>query len=192
MYVDADPLVLVHARALLTSTAEGHTAYLHGDVRKPADIVERAARTLDFDQPIALMLMAVMHMVPDGDDPHGIVRTLSEALPAGIGDLTFYLRPAKSFPSHGVVDTRPLPGHGQEIFGDGSETFRVERDLHDTSDSKRSISSRIVPRLALQKSGVRISIPKRSARVAASARPVEESNSSYRGTNASPSWRYTA
>ncbi|MBX6389288.1 MAG: SAM-dependent methyltransferase [Frankia sp.] len=83
VYVDNDPIVLIHARALLTSTPEGRTAYLHGDVRDPATILERAAKVLDFSQPIGLMLIAVMHMVPDDGDPYGIVRTLSDAVPAG-------------------------------------------------------------------------------------------------------------
>ena len=57
VYVDNDPMVLVHARALLTSTPEGSTDYLHADVRDPERILEEAARTLDFTQPVALMLL---------------------------------------------------------------------------------------------------------------------------------------
>jgi hypothetical protein len=83
VYVDNDPLVLLHARALLTSTPEGVTTYLHGDVREPASILEAAAATLDLTQPVALMLVAVMHAVPDEQDPYAGVRTLREALPAG-------------------------------------------------------------------------------------------------------------
>ena len=83
VYVDNDPLVLVHAKALLTSTPEGATAFLDGDVRDPASILERAAATLDLTQPVALMLVAIMHAIPDEQDPYAAVRTLRDALPAG-------------------------------------------------------------------------------------------------------------
>jgi S-adenosyl methyltransferase len=83
VYVDNDPIVLVHARALLTSTPEGATAYLDADLRDTQAILAEAAQTLDFGQPIALMLLIILHMIPDIDDPHGVVRALVEALPAG-------------------------------------------------------------------------------------------------------------
>ncbi|GAA4261032.1 SAM-dependent methyltransferase [Dactylosporangium darangshiense] len=85
VYVDNDPLVLVHARALLTSAAEGATAYIDADLREPAKILNdpELHRTLDFSQPVALMLVAVMHFILDEDDPYGIVRRLVEALPRG-------------------------------------------------------------------------------------------------------------
>ena len=83
VYVDNDPIVLVHARALLTSAPEGTTAYLDADIREPGPILERAAQTLDFSQPIGLMLLAILHFVEDHDDPYGHVATLVEAMPAG-------------------------------------------------------------------------------------------------------------
>ncbi|MBL7502389.1 SAM-dependent methyltransferase [Frankia sp. CNm7] len=83
LYVDNDPIVLAHAQALLTSTPEGATTYLHGDVRDPADILTKAAGVLDLSQPVALMLVAIMHCVSDEEDPYAVVRTLSEGLPAG-------------------------------------------------------------------------------------------------------------
>src|SRR6201996_8913283 len=64
VYVDNDPIVLAHARALLTSVT-GTTAYLDADVRDPATILAGAAATLDFGRPIAVMLIAIMHCVPD-------------------------------------------------------------------------------------------------------------------------------
>jgi hypothetical protein len=82
VYVDNDPIVLAHARALLTSVT-GTTAYLDADVRDPGGILAGAAGTLDFGQPIAIMLIAIMHCVPDEDDPYGIVRTLVDAAPSG-------------------------------------------------------------------------------------------------------------
>ncbi|WP_067185128.1 SAM-dependent methyltransferase [Microtetraspora niveoalba] len=83
VYVDNDPIVLVHARALLQSTPDGATAYIDADLRKPEPILEEAARTLDFSRPIALMLMGVLEFVPDAELAHAAVGTLRDALPSG-------------------------------------------------------------------------------------------------------------
>jgi hypothetical protein len=85
VYVDNDPLVLAHARALLTSSPEGCTAYIHSDLRDPQAILSAPATrdVLDFSQPIALMLVAVLHFIPDEDNPAEIVKTLLDALPPG-------------------------------------------------------------------------------------------------------------
>ncbi|MGW2637831.1 SAM-dependent methyltransferase [Streptomyces sp. NPDC001348] len=82
VYVDNDPVVLTHARALLTSGPEGRTDYIDADLKDPARILEQAAKTLDFDQPIALCLVAILHFVED-EEAHPIVRQLVDALPAG-------------------------------------------------------------------------------------------------------------
>ena len=82
VYVDNDPIVLAHARALLTS-ASGKTAYIDADLRDTAAILEQAAQTLDFSQPVAVMLIAVLHLIPDADDPWGIVAALMRAVPLG-------------------------------------------------------------------------------------------------------------
>jgi len=83
VYVDNDPIVLAHARALLTSTPQGATAYLDADLRDPPAILQAAAQTLDFSQPIALMLLIILHLIPDSDDPYSIVATLVRALAPG-------------------------------------------------------------------------------------------------------------
>ncbi len=85
VYVDNDPIVLAHARALLASRPEGMCAYLDADLRKPEQILSHPAlgRTLDLTQPVGLMLVALLHFVPDEDQPTQIVRTLLDALPAG-------------------------------------------------------------------------------------------------------------
>jgi hypothetical protein len=83
VYVDNDPIVLAHARALLTSTSEGATAYLEADARDPEKILHETARTLDFGQPIAVILLAVMQFIPDSDGPHQIVSRLMDAVPPG-------------------------------------------------------------------------------------------------------------
>ena len=85
VYADNDPVVLAHARALLTSDPRGATAYIQADLREPERILrDPAAReVLDFNKPIALMLVAILHFVVDEDRPAEIVRTLLDALPAG-------------------------------------------------------------------------------------------------------------
>ncbi|WP_338782222.1 SAM-dependent methyltransferase [Streptomyces sp. DG1A-41] len=82
VYVDNDPVVLAHARALLTSGPEGRTDYIDADLREPARILEQAVKTLDFDQPVALCLVAVLHFVAD-EEAYPLVRELLDALPAG-------------------------------------------------------------------------------------------------------------
>ncbi|GGS89621.1 SAM-dependent methyltransferase [Streptomyces violaceus] len=82
VYVDNDPVVLAHARALLTSGPEGRTDYIDADLRDPARILEQAAKTLDFDQPVALCLVAILHFVEDGE-AYPLVRGLLDALPVG-------------------------------------------------------------------------------------------------------------
>jgi hypothetical protein len=83
VYVDNDPVVLAHARALLTSTPEGATTYLAADLRDPQRIVAAAAETLDFDRPIAVMLLAIMHLIGDDDEADDLVDQLLAALPPG-------------------------------------------------------------------------------------------------------------
>ena len=83
VYVDNDPLVLAHARALLTSTPEGATAYIHADLRDPDKILAEAAEALDFTKPIALILSGVLGHVVDIGEARSIVRGLMDALPSG-------------------------------------------------------------------------------------------------------------
>jgi O-methyltransferase involved in polyketide biosynthesis len=83
VYVDNDPLVLAHARALLTSTSQGRTDYLDADLRDVDLILERAGRTLDLSRPVALMLLGVVIFVQDHEESYGVVRGLMERLPAG-------------------------------------------------------------------------------------------------------------
>ncbi|MET7682448.1 SAM-dependent methyltransferase [Streptomyces sp. NPDC005423] len=83
VYVDNDPIVLAHARALLVSTPDGATDYLEADLRDVDRILTAAARTLDLSQPVGLMLVAILQYVPDRDDPHAIARRLLDALAPG-------------------------------------------------------------------------------------------------------------
>lgn len=83
VYVDNDPLVLAHARALLTSLPEGCCEYVDADLRAPETIIKEAARTLDFTQPAAVIMVAVLHFLADADDPAGVVAALAAALAPG-------------------------------------------------------------------------------------------------------------
>lgn len=85
VYIDSDPMVIAHARALLTSSPEGRTASIQADLRDPSAILESPVTrdVIDFTQPVALLLVAVLHLIQDGDNPEAIVKTLVEALPPG-------------------------------------------------------------------------------------------------------------
>jgi hypothetical protein len=83
VYVDNDPIVLVHARALLASDPQGVTAYVHADARNTGLILQEAALTLDFSRPIGVMMVGLMHCIPDEDDPAGLVATVMGAVPSG-------------------------------------------------------------------------------------------------------------
>ncbi|WP_199180329.1 SAM-dependent methyltransferase [Verrucosispora sp. ts21] len=83
VYVDNDPMVLVHARALLTSDPQGATDYIDADVRQPDHILTEARRTLDFTRPVAIMLLGILNFVVDDAEATRIVRRLVEALPVG-------------------------------------------------------------------------------------------------------------
>jgi hypothetical protein len=83
VYVDNDPLVLVHAEALLTSTSPGTTDYLEADLHDPETILREAAAILDFDRPVAIMLIAILHHISDTGQAQAIVRRLIDAVPSG-------------------------------------------------------------------------------------------------------------
>jgi hypothetical protein len=83
VYVDNDPIVLSHARALLKSTPQGACAYLDADLRDPEAILAAAARTLDFSQPVAVMLIAVLHFIGDDELAGAIVSRLMDACAPG-------------------------------------------------------------------------------------------------------------
>jgi S-adenosyl methyltransferase len=83
VYVDNDPVVLTHARALLISGPVGRCGYVYADLRDQATILRAAGGTLDLSRPVAVLLLLVLHLVPDADDPHLVVSSLLAALPAG-------------------------------------------------------------------------------------------------------------
>jgi hypothetical protein len=127
VYADNDPMVLAYARALLTSGPEGRTAYLHADLRDPAAILNDPVTrdVLDFSQPVALMLVAVLHFLVDEDKPAEIIAALLGALPPGS-----YL-----VASHGTAE------HGSRSDGEaGQQAYRdagVSLQLRDSGDFAR-------------------------------------------------------
>jgi hypothetical protein len=83
VYADNDPIVLSHARALLTSTPEGVTDYVDADLRRPDEILRHAERTLDFTRPVAVVLVGIMHLISDDEDPCGLAARLMAATAPG-------------------------------------------------------------------------------------------------------------
>ena len=83
VYVDYDPVVLAHARALLTGDGPGATEYIDADLRDTDAILSQARQLLDFDRPVAVTLIAILHAVPDADDPYTLVTRIMNAVPSG-------------------------------------------------------------------------------------------------------------
>ena len=123
VYVDNDPIVLTHARALLASGPEGATQYVDGDIRDSAAIVEAAASTLDFSQPTALMLLGIMHLVQDSEDPYRIV-----------ADLMASCRPAATWcsrtrPATLTSPSRPRPSERYNERVSTPQTLRTREEV---------------------------------------------------------------
>jgi hypothetical protein len=122
VYVDNDPLVLAHARALLTSSAEGTTDYIEADLNDPGTIVSAARQKLDFGQPIAIMLMGILGHIGDpgeNDDQYtrSIVDHLKAALPAG-GYLALYE----------ATDTDPAQNEATRLYNQsGAVPYHLRR-----------------------------------------------------------------
>jgi len=102
VYVDNDPIVLAHARALLTSTPEGACAYLDADLKDTGKILQEAERTLDFSRPVAVLFIGVLHLVSDADEP---LRIMGEMLDATVGGSYLALtQPAKDVNADQVAE----------------------------------------------------------------------------------------
>jgi len=97
VYVDNDPVVLAHAHALLRSTPEGVADYVYADLMDPPTVLRHAAATLDLDRPVAVMLISLLHLVPDAADPDGLVRAYMDGVGPGshlvVTQLTKDVRP---------------------------------------------------------------------------------------------------
>ncbi|HUJ05467.1 MAG TPA: SAM-dependent methyltransferase [Streptosporangiaceae bacterium] len=123
VYVDNDPIVLSHARALLASTPQGATQYIDGDLRDSAAILRAAADTLDLTRPTALMLLGILHLITDEEDPYRIVADLMGALPPGS-----YLAL-----SHPALDIHPGQAEAQRRYNARVATPQTLRTLAEVS-----------------------------------------------------------
>jgi hypothetical protein len=126
VYADNDPMVLAHARALLTSSPEGRTGYIHADLRDPTAILSDPVTrdVLDFSQPIALMLVAILHFLPDADKPAEVIGPLLDALPSG----SYFAA------SHATTEHNPAEGAAVErAYREGG----IPVQLRDSSDFAR-------------------------------------------------------
>ena len=113
VYVDNDPIVLAHAHKLLKSTPGGATEFLHEDFRDPDLILSRAAATLDYRRPVGLILVGILHLIPDQDEPWAIVRQLLDAVPSGsylaLSHMASDLEPELVEAIHAANDTMSQP-----------------------------------------------------------------------------------
>jgi DNA-binding HxlR family transcriptional regulator len=123
VYVDNDPMVAAHARALLTSGPGGACDYVEEDIRNPGKILARAARTLDLSQPTAVLLIAVLHFIPDEDDPWRITARLLSGI---TGDAYLVV-------SHGASDLSPDPGGTQAAYNERVAVPLQLRPRHDVA-----------------------------------------------------------
>ncbi|NEB76620.1 SAM-dependent methyltransferase [Streptomyces sp. SID14478] len=115
-YTDNDPIVLRHAESLLAGTPEGSTDYIEADVRAPGAILEHARTFLDFGRPVALSMIALMHFLPDEEDPCSLTRTLVDALPSG----SYFVF------SHGTTDEHPhLADSVKDTYRKGAIPLRM-------------------------------------------------------------------
>jgi O-methyltransferase involved in polyketide biosynthesis len=133
LYVDNDPLVMTHARALLAGSATGRTGYIEADLRDPDQILHdpQLRRVLDLDQPVALMLIAVLHFIPGAGQAQPLVRRLVDALPPGsylaVTHVTVDFMPERdaarylSMVESGHIDIWPRPKAEVTALFDGLE-----------------------------------------------------------------------
>jgi hypothetical protein len=110
VYVDNDPMVLAHARALLTSSPQGACDYLTADLRDPDAILAHAAKTLDLARPVAIILIAVLHFIPDAEDPWAITARLLDGI-AGEAYLAI---------GHGAADLSASAGGAARAYNERS------------------------------------------------------------------------
>jgi O-methyltransferase involved in polyketide biosynthesis len=122
VYADNDPMVLAHSRALLRSSPEGATAYIDADLRDVPGILRGAARTLDFSQPVAVMLAAVLQYIPDDGDPYTLVSQLMAAVPPG--SYVVISHPASDINAEQVA--KSMQRYNERAVGDATPRTRAE------------------------------------------------------------------
>jgi len=123
VYVDNDPIVLLHAKALLNSTRDGACAYIQSDLRDVGTILSQSRTTLEFDRPVALMLLAVLQFILDDQEAYGLVSQLAAALPSGSYLLI----------SHPTDDFNPNKGESVKAYNERSVEQIIVRDQAQTA-----------------------------------------------------------
>jgi hypothetical protein len=139
VYVDNDPIVLAHARALLTGSPVGATDYLDADLRDTDRILAEAAQTLDFSQPVAVVLMAILHLIGDEDDPYGIVGKLTGAIPAGSYLALSHI--ASDIDTQAVAEARERVGKLMPV----KQTYRNRAEVTQFFDGMQLVPPGVVP-----------------------------------------------
>jgi S-adenosyl methyltransferase len=149
VYVDNDPLVLAHARALMTSDPAGATAFIRADLRDPDTILSDPAlrRTLDVGEPVALMLIAILMYIRDEDNPRGLVSALMDALPPG--SYLAITHPTADFSPDEVAGAVAATGQGGISF-----TPRTQAEVAAFFDGLDLVDPGVVPVLAWHPEGV--------------------------------------
>jgi S-adenosyl methyltransferase len=137
VYADNDPIVLSHARALLTSTPEGMTAYVDADLRRPDEILRHARQTLDFTRPIAVILVGIMHLISDDEDPYGLAARLMAA----------------TVPGSFLVITQPASDVHADVAAEGARRYNERVATKQTRRSRAEVA-RFVEGLAVVEPGV--------------------------------------
>jgi hypothetical protein len=126
---DYDPVVLAHAHEVMRTTPEGDASFILGDFREASQIMATSADVLDFDRPVALMMVSLLHLVGDDEDPYGLVEAYKEALPAGswlamtelTHDMMDWSESAQQFDENLVEPVRPRTREEFARFFDGLE-----------------------------------------------------------------------
>jgi trans-aconitate methyltransferase len=125
VYVDNDPIVLAHARALLIGTPSGKTEYVSADLRDVPKILASAEETLDFSQPVALMFLMTLQYIPDAEDPHAIVHRYLDALAPG----SFLAISDTTIEDQDAVLTESARRMNEGMAGRTTQTRRSRADL---------------------------------------------------------------
>jgi S-adenosyl methyltransferase len=139
VYVDNDPVVLAHARALLASAPAGAASYVDADLRDPGAILGEAARTLDLAEPVAITLIAILHHVSDYDEARSIVRRLADGVPSG----SYLVMSHSSNAVYGAVSDEAVAQWNK--FGTPAVTLRSPEQIAGLLDGLELIEPGVVP-----------------------------------------------
>ncbi|MEU7848527.1 SAM-dependent methyltransferase [Micromonospora parva] len=143
VYVDNDPIVLAHGRALLA--AEGTATVIQADIREPQEILNHpdARRFLDFDRPIGLLLFAILHHLGDDEDPKAVAAALIEALPSGSYVAISHFRDPGERDPEGSRKAREVERVFNESLGTGR--WRTDEEILSFAEGLTVLEPGLVP-----------------------------------------------